>query len=548
MPSDSQLVQALQDEVKRLREQLAGEIAQKELLRAVLKITCEDNSVKNEQFASLFSNLSMNPVWAECQKESEPAVVIERAESEPEQPLSEQVPRPGITKALARPYSEVKCLNSCSDPWSNLPRELFVWFYLFLDHTDLCRAASVCKSWRDIANDNYTWSLLFPAQWQLDLHNKSSAWKNQLGRRRCTSSEAKTEAKGWKAEFRDRTNTRRNWVDGRPNIITMTGHTGTVTSLRYDETRLISGSDDGTLMLWDLKGDSHQGAFPLMQQHHKNTKMTRRLGSFVGHGGPVWCLDFSGNQLVSGSYDKTIKVWSIRDSSVLATLRGHTSWVSSIQLEGNQIVSGSWDSTLKLWQLPDEMSPIRETKSRSVWEAFGDAFRPDEKRPEAKCVTTLQGGPGNVVYCHQWDVPSGVVVTGTRSAAAQVWDLSSEQMVQTFMGHTGRVYTLQFDDHKLATGSNDKTVKIWDRKTGRCEQNLNGHTNPVMTLRFADHQMITGSYDKTMKVWDMRTGRVLNTLVGHSSAVFTLQFDYDKIVSGSADLSVKLWDFNKQYY
>ena len=37
----------------------------------MLKIACEDNSVKNEQFASLFTNLSVNPVWHECQKESE---------------------------------------------------------------------------------------------------------------------------------------------------------------------------------------------------------------------------------------------------------------------------------------------------------------------------------------------------------------------------------------------------------------------------------------------------------------------------------------------
>jgi F-box and WD-40 domain protein 1/11 len=129
-----------------------------------------------------------------------------------------------------------------------------------------------------------------------------------------------------------------------------------------------------------------------------------------------------------------------------------------------------------------------------------------------------------------------------------VWDLAQESVLQTYMGHTGKIYCLQFDETKLATGSDDHSIKLWDRKTARCEQTLTG-TNPVMTLQFdGGYQLVSGSYDKTIKVWDMRMGRVLTSLVGHGHAVFTLQFDYDKIVSGSADSSIKIWDFNKQYY
>ena len=52
----------------------------------------------------------------------------------------------------------------------------------------------------------------------------------------------------------------------------------------------------------------------------------------MGHGGPVWCVDFYKDLLVSGSYDKTIKVWNMRSGQNLCTLRGHTSWVSCVKV------------------------------------------------------------------------------------------------------------------------------------------------------------------------------------------------------------------------
>jgi WD40 repeat protein len=57
-------------------------------------------------------------------------------------------------------------------------------------------------------------------------------------------------------------------------------------------TRLVSGSDDNTLKLWD----THSG---------------REIHSFAGHSGNVRCcaLDATGTRLVSGSSDQTIKLW-----------------------------------------------------------------------------------------------------------------------------------------------------------------------------------------------------------------------------------------------
>jgi len=59
-------------------------------------------------------------------------------------------------------------------------------------------------------------------------------------------------------------------------------------------------------------------------------------------------------RLVSGSDDKTLIVWAAGDDGAFAaaqTLSGHTSHVWCVaQLDGGRLVSGSHDNTLKVWE------------------------------------------------------------------------------------------------------------------------------------------------------------------------------------------------------
>lgn len=67
-----------------------------------------------------------------------------------------------------------------------------------------------------------------------------------------------------------------------------------------------------------------------------------------------------------------------------------------------------------------------------------------------------------------------------------MWDLQAERLLQTFIGHTKHVYTLQFDESKCVTGSADNSVKVWDRNTGRAEMTLEAHANPGMSTDPSD--------------------------------------------------------------
>lgn len=103
----------------------------------------------------------------------------------------------------------------------------------------------------------------------------------------------------------------------------------------------ISASMDSSLRLWDLeKGVCER--------------------KFQGHTSDVNSVAFSNDsrQVVSGSRDKTIKVWNTRsECKFTSDKEGHSDWVSCVRFSPNSktptIVSSSWDKTVKVWNLND---------------------------------------------------------------------------------------------------------------------------------------------------------------------------------------------------
>ena len=63
------------------------------------------------------------------------------------------------------------------------------------------------------------------------------------------------------------------------------------------------------------------------------------------------CVSNDGNRIISGSEDKTVKVWNVENELCLNSLEGHSNWVKSVCFsgDGNIIVSGSEDKSIIVW-------------------------------------------------------------------------------------------------------------------------------------------------------------------------------------------------------
>ena len=101
------------------------------------------------------------------------------------------------------------------------------------------------------------------------------------------------------------------------------------------ETILASGSDDGTIRLWDI-------AFG----EHKQT--------LTGHTDYIFSIAFSpnGNTIASGSLDNTVRLWNTISYQNQETLTGHTNSILSVAFSpnGDVLASGSVDGTVLLWE------------------------------------------------------------------------------------------------------------------------------------------------------------------------------------------------------
>jgi WD40 repeat protein len=103
---------------------------------------------------------------------------------------------------------------------------------------------------------------------------------------------------------------------------------------------LATGCDDGIIRLWDVSGANQQ----LLQK-----PMHELLGHL--HWIPSVAFSADGSQLVSGSHDKTVRLWSVASGKLLKTLTGHSRAVNSVAFHpnGKQVGSCAFCSTVRIW-------------------------------------------------------------------------------------------------------------------------------------------------------------------------------------------------------
>jgi WD40 repeat protein len=141
--------------------------------------------------------------------------------------------------------------------------------------------------------------------------------------------------------------------DGRPTILvrdlatgelkfSLSGHFGAITSLVFaaDNRRLLSGSVDKTARVWDLADSKFPEVF-----------------SFGGHAAAVTGVTFNSNatQAATCAADNTVHLWNTLTGEVLRSFEGHTAAVVGIAMTPNnaQVITASADKTVRIWTAAD---------------------------------------------------------------------------------------------------------------------------------------------------------------------------------------------------
>ena len=285
---------------------------------------------------------------------------------------------------------------------------------------------------------------------------------------------------------------------------TFEGHLANVNSVNFsaDGKYLASGSDDGTIIIWDANNGE-------------------KLKILEGESWSICSVCWSPyvKYLASGSSDEIIVIWDANSGQKIKTLEGHSHIVNSVcwSPDGNYLASGSWDNTVKLWN----------AKS-------------------GECIQTLEGH-SFFVYSVAWSPDGNYLASGSWDNTVKIWDAKSGVCMLTFEEHSDDVNSVSWspDGKYLASGSNDKTVIIWDAKSGESLKTLTGHSDWVESVCWSPNgkYLASGSTDKTVKLWDANSGACLRTFEGHSAIVNSVCWSPDGkyLASGAEDNTVKIW-------
>ncbi|KAH7338686.1 WD40-repeat-containing domain protein [Rhizoctonia solani] len=290
----------------------------------------------------------------------------------------------------------------------------------------------------------------------------------------------------------------------------------------------------------------------------------------AGRAGYIYSVAFSpdGKSVVSGSWDKTIRIWDAQSLSPIGVpWRGHTGVITSVAFSplGDMLVSGSWDQTIRLWDT-NTGRQVGEPLEGHDGDVNSVAFSPgtnfiasgsDDRTVrlwDAKHGAPVSDpfkGHSYLLYSVVFSPDGSRIASGSADNTIRIWDVEYETtVVGPLQKHTQAVRSVSFspDGSQVISGSDDKTLLLWDARGGSIiGKPFEGHANWVSSVSFSPSgkYVASGSDDKTVRVWDIRMCReVYKPFAQHTDTVDSVAFSPcgGRIVSGSYDETIKIWD------
>ncbi|XP_061622796.1 F-box/WD repeat-containing protein 8 [Phyllopteryx taeniolatus] len=410
-------------------------------------------------------------------------------------------------------------LNEASDiPFFDmeLPYELALKIFQYLNRTELGRCAQVSKAWRALAEDGVLWFKLCARE----------------GHRRGA---AVSDSPCWKATLRDcrnaAANVRANWKNRVGSISQLQFELGKVLcDVSSCDNYVLAGYSSGDVRLWDklhwdlpssyLKSN-WLSALAEPRPHVAHVQVAGNIAAAAYHDGcvDVWSTQSGGEPIYHHQMAGSQRALALSlEGSVLASAAD-----SDVRLDGAN-ECGAW-RMLALTRLPKPVHslvlvPGSRVRRRALTAAVAgeSVYLLDEEEEED--LRTLHSVYGHPVTC--LDASEYHVALGVKNSSwamhdggnkIHVYSLATGKAVACVGDSPGDFTCIHLHDgnapHMMVCGNNDRRVRVLDLRTGSCVSSLYAHHLGVTSVRMDDWKVVSGGGEGLVCVWEMRMGTKL---------------------------------------
>ena len=316
----------------------------------------------------------------------------------------------------------------------------------------------------------------------------------------------------WQYLYKQKKRLEDNWDAGRysnfqlphPNHPTE-AHSECVYTIQYSGKYLVSGSRDRSIRIWNL--DTQRLIHPPL----------------LGHSASVLCLQFDERPehdlVVSGGSDCRVILWQFSTGRMIKEIeKAHSESVLNLRFDDRYLVTCSKDKTIKVWNRR-EMLPTDDTYPSSTTKSAA-------RFPEY--IINMQQHMENQ---HLHSTP-----------------LRPYNLVMTLEGHGAAVNAIQILDGQIVSASGDRSVKVWDVRTGACIRTFQGHSKGIACVQFDGRRIVSGSSDETVRIFDRATGAEVACLQGHSNLVRTVQAQFGDLPGNEEELEAEARAVDRNFF
>ena len=222
------------------------------------------------------------------------------------------------------------------------------------------------------------------------------------------------------------------------------------------------------------------------------------------------------NILISGSEDKTIRIWNYEKEKCIQIITGNYEKIDTILILSEIKIAIGCFNIIRIFNLE---------KKKEEYNLIG----------HEKSINTII------------KINDNIIASGSYDNTIKLYSLIEKNVKFTLFGHDSPIYCLLLlNNGKLISGSGsyDKSIKVWNLKEKNCEFTLLGHKREVRCLNeLKNGFLISGSMDKSIRIWNVNKKICIQVLNFHSDVIFCICSFKDRILSGGRDQEIVVWKY-----